>query len=138
MDIIEVPLDIFPEIELSTLEELIIKLKEIKENKLKITSDPFNDKKAYKNIKNIINKMEETFKDIRDLLITIDCYIGNDPYIIEKIEDLFNMMDEIELEIKKIIKIDILLKNDSHLLESIIHIERLNDSLDEIIDYYRY
>ena len=138
MDIIEVPLDIFPEIELSILEELIIKLKEIKENKLKITSDPFNDKKAYKNIKKVINKMEETFKDIRDLLYTIDCYIDNDPYIIEKIKDLFNMMDKIELEIKKIIKIDRLLKSDSHLLESIIHIERLNDSLHEIINYYWY
>ena len=137
MDIIEVPLDIFPEIELSILEELIIKLKEIKENKLKITSDPFNDKKAYKNIKKVINKMEETFKDIRDLLYTIDCYI-DDPYIIEEIKDLFNMMDKIELEIKKIIKIDRLLKSDSHLLESIIHIERLNDSLHEIINYYWY
>ena len=138
MDIIEVPLDIFPEIELSTLEELIIKLKEIKENKLKITSDPFNDKKAYKNVKKIINKIEETLNDIRELLITLDCYIGYEPYIIKKIENLFNMIDNIKLEIKKIIKIDFLLKNDSHLLESIIHIEKLNDSLDEIIDYYRY
>ena len=135
MDIIEIPLDIFPEIELSIGDELIIKLKEIKDNKLKLTSDPFNDKKAYNNIKKVINKMEETFKDIRDLLYTMECYI-DDLYIDEKIKDLFNIIDKIELEIKKIIKSDKLLKSDSHLLESIIYIERLNDSLNEIIGLY--
>ena len=135
MDIIEIPLDIFPEIEISIEEDLIIRLEKIKDNKLKLTSNPFNDKKAYNNIKKVINEMEETFKDIRHLLYTLECYV-DDHKLYEKIKDLLNLMDKIELEIKNKIRSDRLLKSDSLLLESIIYIERLNYSLNEIIDWY--
>ena len=135
MDIIVLPLDIFPEIEISIEEDLIIRLEKIKDNKLKLTSNPFNDKKAYNNIKKVINGMEETFKDIRHLLHTLKCYV-DDHELYEKIKDLLNLMDKIELEIKNKIRSDRLLKSDSFLLESIIYIERLNDSLHEIIDWY--
>ena len=134
MDIIEIPLDIFPEIEISIEEDLIIRLEKIKDNKLKLTSNPFNDKKAFNEIKKVIKELKETFKDIRHLLYTLECYV--DPDLYEKIKDLLNLMDNIESEIKNKITSDSLLKNDSLLLESIIYIKKLNYSLNEIIDWY--
>ena len=133
MDIIEVPFDF--SVSENIEENIIISLEEIKDNKLKLTSNPFNDKKAYNNIKKVINEMEETFKDIRDLLYTYECYI-DDHNLYEKTKDLLNIIDKTELEIKKIIKSDRLLKSDSHLLECIIYIERLNYFLYEVISYW--
>ena len=133
MDIIEIPLDIFPEIEISIEEDLIIRLEKIKDNELKITSNPFYDKKAFNQIKKVINK---TFKNIQDLLYTLKCY-DVDTYIYEKIKDLLNLMDNIESEIKKKkIMGNSLLKSDILLLKSMIYIDKVNYSLNEIIDWY--
>ena len=117
------------------IKDLLTSLEIINENKLKITSDPFHNKKAFNKIKKVNNKMKEIFKDIQDLLVTLKCYIEDDD-LYEEIEDLLNLMNKIELEMKNKILSDRLLKSDSLLLESITYIDMLHCSLHEIVNIW--
>ena len=117
------------------IKDLLTSLEIINENKLKITSDPFHNKKTFNKIKKVNNEMKEIFKDIRDLLVTLKCYIVDDD-LYEEIEDLLNLMNKIELEMKNKILSDRLLKSDSLLLESITYIDMLHCSLHEIVNIW--